>query len=107
MRRVALLFALVVVVPACSEDFFDPTPGRNASPPAVTLLGQHLRMIAGEENAIRVSFKPKNVSVGIRVARSSAEGRVIACPLRTIADALPPEAECIADVPDQVRETLT
>ena len=107
MRLIAVLLALAAVTTACSEDFFDPTPGRNAAPPAVQLIGQHIQMVAGEENAVRVSFKPKDVSVRVRISRSSVEGRVVACPLRTIDDAIPPLAQCIADLPDGVRETLT
>jgi hypothetical protein len=107
MRVLAVMLALVAATTACSEDFFDPTPGRDATPPAVQLIGQHIQMVAGEENAVRVSFKPKDVSVRVRISRSSVEGRVVACPLRTIDDALPPLSQCIADLPDGVRETLT
>lgn len=107
MRLVVALLALVATTSACSEDFFDPTPGRNAEPPAVQLIGQHIAMQAGDDNAVRVSFKPKDVSVRVRISRSSLEGRVVACPLRTIDDAIPPLGQCIADLPDGVRETLT
>ena len=107
MRALAAMLALVAATTACSEDFFDPTPGRDAAQPAVQLIGQHIQMVAGEENAVRVSFKPKDVSVRVRISRSSAEGRVVACPLRTIDDAIPPLTQCIADLPDGVRETLT
>ncbi|MFY9587800.1 MAG: hypothetical protein WAT66_10130 [Actinomycetota bacterium] len=107
MRLLAVLLALAATTAACSEDFFDPTPGRSPAPPPVQLIGQHIQMVAGEENAVRVSFKPKDVSVRVRISRSSVEGRVVACPLRTIDDALPPLAKCIADLPDGVRETLT
>lgn len=107
MRFLAVTLALVAATTACSEDFFDPTPGRDATPPAVQLIGQHIQMAAGEENAVRVSFKPKDVSVRVRISRSSVEGRVVACPLRTIDDAIPPLDQCIPDLPDGVRETLT
>jgi len=107
MRLLAMMVALVAMTTACSEDFFDPTPGRDATPPAVQLIGQHVQMQAGEENAVRISFKPKDVSVRVRINRSSVEGRVVACPLRTIDDAIPPLDRCIADLPDGVRETLT
>lgn len=107
MRLLAVTLALVAATTACSEDFFDPTPGRDATPPAVQLFGQHIQMVAGAENAVRVSFKPKDVSVRVRIDRSSVEGRVVACPLRTIDDAIPSLDLCIADLPDGVRETLT
>jgi hypothetical protein len=107
MRLLAVILALVAATTACSEDFFDPTPGRDASPPAVQLIGENIRMQAGEENAVRISFKPKDLSTRVRISRSSVEGRVVACPLRTIDDALPPLDRCIPDLPDGVRETLT
>jgi hypothetical protein len=107
MRVLAVALALVAATTACGEDFFDPTPGRDASPPSVQLIGQHIQMQPGEENAVRISFKPKDVSVRVRISRSSAEGRVVACPLRTIDDAIPALTQCIADLPDGVRETLT
>jgi hypothetical protein len=107
MRLITALIALVALTTACSEDFFDPTPGGDAAAPAVQLIGQHIQMEAGEENAVRVSFRPKDVSVRVRISRSNVEGRVVACPLRTIDDAIPPLTQCIADLPDGVRETLT
>jgi hypothetical protein len=107
MRLLAAMMALVAVTSACSEDFFDPTPGSDTAAPAVQLIGQHIQMQAGDENALRISFKPKDVSVRVRISRSSVEGRVVACPLRTIDDAIPPLDRCIPDLPDGVRETLT
>ncbi len=107
MRFVAVSLALAAALTACSEDFFDPTPGSDATQPSVELVGQHLQMLPGEANAVRISFKPKDPSVRVRVSRSSSDGRVVACALRTIDDAIPPAGRCIPDLPDGVRETLT
>jgi hypothetical protein len=99
--------AVAVALTACGRDFFDPTPGGTTAPPGVQLIGRNIRMVAGAASAIRVSFTPKDPSVRIRLERSSTTGRVIACPLRTIDDALPAEATCLPDLPDGVREPLT
>lgn len=107
MRMLAVAVALVAVMTACSEDFFDPTPGSDAAPTSVELVGQHIRMLPGEANAVRISFQPKEVSVRIRIGRSSSDGRVVACALRTIDDEIPPAGRCIPDLPDGVRETMT
>jgi hypothetical protein len=108
MRLPALAVALALLLGACSEDFFDPTPGGDsADAPAVELVGENIRMIPGEANAVRIAFKPKDVSARVQIARSSTEGRVTACALRTIDDPLPPVDRCIPDLPHRVRETLT
>lgn len=108
MRLPVLALVIVVLLGACSEDFFDPTPGRDgADAPAVELIGENIRMIPGEPNAVRIGFEPKDLSARVRIARSSTDGRVIACALRTIDDPLPPAERCIPDLSDQVRETLT
>jgi hypothetical protein len=108
MRRIALLFALVIAMGACREGFFDPTPGDGGRPStSVELIGRNLRMLPGEANAIRISFRPKDPSARLRIERSSTSGRVVACGLRTIDDAVPSVERCLADVPDGVRESLT
>jgi len=107
MRRVALFVALIALLSACREGFFDPTPGGTKEQPSVELIGTNLRMLAGEANAIRISFRPKDPSARLRIERSSNEGRVIACGLRGIDDPLPPAEQCMPDVPDGVRESIT
>jgi hypothetical protein len=106
MRRLALALAILVVLPACRSDFFDPTPGKKAPPPTVELIGRHIRMFAGEQSAVRVSFRPKNPSVRVRIDRSPSGGRVIACPLTTIDDPIAGAKGCLPDVPNGVRENL-
>jgi hypothetical protein len=107
MRRVALAAALLLTLVACREDFFDPTPGDTpGGEPRLELLAQNLRMIPGEPNAIRIALQAKDGSVHIRVERSDSSGRVIACPLRTIDDAVPATG-CLPDLPNGVREGLT
>lgn len=107
MRLLVVCLGLAALLAACSDDFFDPTPGGDAAPPAVELIGQRVSMLEGETNAVRISFKPKDPSVRLRISRSSSEGRVVACALRTIEDAIPSVDRCIPDLPDGVRETLT
>jgi len=107
VRRIALSLALLVTLTGCREGFFDPTPSGTKAPPGVELIGQNIRMLPGAADAIRVSFRPKDPSVRIRIERSSNTGRVIACPLRLIDDPIPAEASCLPDLPDGVREPLT
>lgn len=107
MRRPIALLALVVALTACGDDFFDPTPGQKAQVPGVELLGRNIRLVSGTEAAFRVSFRPRDPSVRVRIDRSSPAGRVIACPLKTIDDPLPPESSCKPDLPDGVRESFT
>ena len=106
MRRLVVLLALVATLTGCREDFFDPTPGRNTQAPGVELFGKNIRLVPGAANAFRVSFRPKDPSVRVRIERSGPGGRVIACPLKTINDPLPPETSCLADLPDGVRENF-
>jgi hypothetical protein len=107
VRRIALALALLAALTGCREGFFDPTPNGKTALPGVELIGQNIRMIPGAADAIRVSFQPKDPSVRVRIERSSNSGRVIACPLRAIDDPIPPEASCLPDLPDGVREPLT
>ena len=108
MRRIALLLALLASLSACDRDFFDPTPGGTAAPPpTVELIGRNIRLLTGEANAIRISFRPKDPSVRVRISRSSTAGRVIACPLRRIDDPISSAQGCLPDLPDGVRENLT
>ena len=109
MRRLFVVVVLVVAVPACREGFFDPTPGSNndKAQTSVELIGTNIRMVDGESSAIRISFRPKDPSVRIRIERSSTQGRVVACGLQHLDDPLPPVEGCLPDVPDGVRETLT
>lgn len=106
MRRVGILLALLAALTACSEDFFDPTPGRGAQAPGVELLGKNIRLMPGEAAAFRISFRPKDPSARVRIERSNPGGRVLACPLRTIDDPLP-SSGCLPDLADGVRENLT
>jgi len=107
VRRIAFGLAFLAALTSCREGFFDPTPNGSPSPPGVELTGKNIRMLPGASAAVRVSFTPKDPSVRVRIDRSSSAGRVIACPLRTIDDPLPPESACLPDVPDGVRESLT
>jgi hypothetical protein len=107
VHRIALSIALLVALAGCREGFFDPTPSRTASPPGVELTGQNIQMVPGSAGAVRVSFSPKDPSVRVRIERSSNTGRVIACPLRSIDDPIPPELSCLPDLPDGVRENVT
>lgn len=107
MRRLIVLLALVVAVTACGEDFFDPTPGQKGQATGAELIGRHIRLVPGAGSAFRVAFRPKDPSVRVRIERSSAAGRVIACPLKTIDDPLPAESSCKADLPDGVRESFS
>jgi hypothetical protein len=107
VRRIALSLALLIALTGCREGFFDPTPSGNTPRPGVELIGQNIRMLPGAAEAVRVSFTPKDPSVRVRIERSSNTGRVIACPLRSIDDPIPPEASCLPDLPDGVREPLT
>ena len=108
VRRVVLAVALLLTLSACREGFFDPTPsGSGEQSAGVTLTGRNMRMIAGGSNAIRLSFRPKDPSVRLRIERSSSAGRIVACALRGIDDPIPPVGVCIPDMPDGVRENLT
>jgi hypothetical protein len=106
VRRLAFALVLLVAATACREDFFDPTPGRRAETPGVELLGKNIRLVAGEAAALRVSFRPKDPSVRVRIERSDSAGRVVACPLKTIDEPIPATG-CLPDLPDGVRENLT
>ncbi len=108
MRRIAFAAALLLALAGCREDFFDPTPGQTG--PAATrveVFGENVQIIAGTPNAIRIAFQPKGISVQIRVERSSMDGRIVACPLRTIDEPITDTAACLPDLPDGVRENLT
>jgi hypothetical protein len=108
VRRLAFVAVLLVALSGCGKDFFDPTPGRSGgSAPTVELFARNVSMIAGEQNAVRISFRPKDPSARLRIERSRSDGRVVACALRTIDDPLPSVDRCIPDVPDGVRENLT
>jgi hypothetical protein len=107
VRPLAFLLALLAALTACSEDFFDPTPGRGAEAPGVELLGKNIRLMPGEAAAFRVSFRPKDPSARVRIERSSPAGRVLACPMRTIDDPIPPSESCLPDLADGVRTNLT
>jgi hypothetical protein len=108
MRRLVVLLALSVSLTACPKDFFDPTPGaEGTAATSVELIGNNIRMLEGEANAVRISFRPKDPSARLRIERSSSTGRVVACGLSAIADPLPPAERCLPDVPDGVRETIT
>jgi hypothetical protein len=106
VRLVACVLLLLAALTGCREDFFDPTPGRKAQAPGVELFGKNLRLLEGEAAAFRVSFRPMDPSVRVRIERSSPQGRVIACPLQTIDDPIP-STGCLPDLPDGVRENLT
>jgi len=107
MRRIVIGLALLATLTACSDNFFDPTPNGKTGSTGVQLVGKNIRMLPSEAAAIRVSFRPKDPSVRVRIARSSSEGRVSACPMRSIDDPLPPQASCLADLPNGVRSSLT
>jgi hypothetical protein len=108
MRRFTLLIALSLALASCREGFFDPTPGDDGKQATgAELIGVNIRMLEGEANAVRVSFRPKDPSARLRIERSSPNGRIVACGLRQIDDPLPPVEECLPDVPDGVRETIT
>ena len=108
MRAVALAAAVLLALAGCRENFFDPTPGQTPGEATrVDLIAQNIRVPPGNENAVRIGFRPKDTAVHLRVDRSSTAGRLIACPLGGIDEALPPESECLPDLPDGVREGLT
>lgn len=107
MRRWALTAALLLSLAGCREDFFDPTPGQSAPAPNVEFIAENVEILAGEASAVRIAFQPKDVAVRLRVERSSSGGRLVACPLRSIDDAIPAASECLPDLPDGVRESLT
>lgn len=108
MRRSLLVAALLLSITACREDFFDPTPGGTATGrPRAELFAENVTILPGPQGAIRIGFRPKDVSVQIRVARSDETGRIIACPLRAIDDAIPEQRACLPDLPNGVRESLT
>lgn len=108
MHRFALAAGLLLALAGCREDFFDPTPGQTGPQQArVELVARNIRILAGEDGAVRIGFQPRDVSVHLRLERSSSEGRIIACPLRAIDDPIPAEASCLPDLPDGVREGLT
>jgi len=107
VRRIAFVLVLLASLTGCREGFFDPTPNGKSALPGVELVGKNIRMIPGVADAVRVSFLPKDPSVRVRIERSSNAGRVIACPLRSIEDPIPPEASCLPDLPNGVREPLT
>jgi hypothetical protein len=108
MRRFALAAALLLVLAGCRDDFFDPTPGQTGpAPTRVELVARNVQIRAGEENAVRIGFQPKDVAVHLRVDRSATSGRIIACPLKTIDDPIPEPSACLPDLPDGVREGLT
>lgn len=108
MRRFVLAAALLLALAGCREDFFDPTPGQTGpSSTRVELVARNIQILAGEANAVRIGFQPKDVAVHLRIDRSSAAGRIIVCPLREIDDPIPEQASCLPDLPDGVREGLT
>lgn len=108
MRRFVTAASLLLALAGCREGFFDPTPGQTG--PAATrveLVARNIQMSAGEENALRIGFQPKDVAVHLRVERSSNAGRIMVCPLRAVGDPIPEQAACLPDLPDGVREGLT
>lgn len=108
MRRFALAAVLLLALAGCRDDFFDPTPGQtSAKPERVDLVAENVTIVPGAANAVRIGFQPKDVSVHLRVERSSGQGRIVACPLATIDAPLPPESACLPDLPGGVREGLT
>ncbi|MGH2728619.1 MAG: hypothetical protein ACRDKS_16735 [Actinomycetota bacterium] len=108
MRRIAFAAALLLALAGCREDFFDPTPGQSGpASTRVEVIAENVQIIAGDDNAVRIAFQPSDVSVQIRVERSSSEGRIVACPLRTIDDSIAETSSCLPDLPDGVRESLT
>ena len=107
MRTIACAVVLLVALTACGKDFVDPTPGRSNEPPSAELLARNVVLLPGDASAVRISFRPKDPSVRLRIERSTDAGRVIACPLRGIDDPIPPVAQCLPDVPAGVRENLT
>ena len=111
MSRLAvagLLLALTAALPACREDFFDPTPGQTGpSQRRVEVVARNVTLLPGEANAIRLGFGAKDPSAHIRVERPGGSGRIIACPLRDVGDPLPDLSACMPDVPDGVRTSIT
>jgi len=107
MRRLALCLVLLVALTACGKDFFDPTPGRTGEPATAELFARNITLVAGQASAVRISFRPKDPSVRLRLERSTDQGRIIACPLASIDDEIPSLDRCLPDVPDGVRENLT
>ena len=108
MRRFALAATLLLALTGCRDDFFDPTPGQTGpAPTRVELIARNVEMRAGEDNAVRIGFRPKDVAVHLRVDRSSPSGRIIACPLKAIDDPIPEQSACLPDLPNGVREGLT
>ena len=111
MRRVVLAglsLALAVATSACREDFFDPTPGQTG--PAqnrVEVIARNVTLPPGGANAIRIGFAAKDPAAQMRIERPGGTGRIIACPLRSIEDALPDGSACLPDVPDGVRTSIT
>jgi hypothetical protein len=108
MRRFVLAAALLLALAGCRDDFFDPTPGQTGpAPTRLELVARNVQIRAGEANAVRIGFQPKDVAVHLRVDRSATSGRIIACPLKTIDDPIPEPSACLPDLPDGVREGLT
>lgn len=111
MRRLffaGLSLALALATSACREDFFDPTPGQTGPPQnRVEVIARNVTLLPGEANAIRIGFDAKDPAAQMRIERPGGTGRIIACPLRSVADPLPDESSCLADVPDGVRTSIT
>lgn len=107
--RLARVCLALVALAACRDDFFDPTPGGTepTGAPTVELIAQNVRLITGDENAIRIGFSPADPAARIRIERSADGGRIVACPLARISDPLPDPSGCLPDVPDGVREPIT
>jgi hypothetical protein len=109
VRAAALPVLLLILVTSCRDDFFDPTPGGTGptGAPTVELVAENLRLLAGDDNATRIGFSPRDPAARIRIERSADGGRIAACPLARIDDPLPDPGACLPDVPDGVRESIT
>src|SRR5438093_526349 len=109
-NRALAVAALSLAATACprARITIEPSPTQSRRPPSIEVLGEHIRIVAGKDSAVRFTIEAAEPSVRVIVTFPDTGSIVGACALASGSAAIgePSEPACRSELPSGVREEL-